>query len=60
MILLIHWAPAIKWREAAFCAASFFRTPGVDKRHSEELATDTNLSSLLGNCLWMNRQVKYS
>lgn len=36
----------------------FLRAPGVDKRHSEELDADTNLSGLLGNCLRRNRQVK--
>lgn len=51
MILLIRWVPAIKWKEAAFCAASFFRAPGVDRRHSEELDDDTNLSGFLGNYL---------
>lgn len=42
----------------SFCAASFFRAPRFVRRHSEELSADTNVSSLLGNGLWMHRQVK--
>lgn len=60
MILLICWVLAVKWKEAEFCAASFFRAPSVDMRHSEELNADTNLSGFLGNYLLMNRQVKSS
>ena len=47
----LHWAPALKCREATFCGASFFRAARVDKRHSESaMPTLTYLVSLAIAC----------